>query len=385
VSVIVTNPAGKSPKRKSGPNDLQNSERKRKRLFLNTSQQAEKHSDEEDEELLDIDELPSFFEKTPIHSSTPMAKNITNNENGHDIIAVPEGNDLETVKLQLKKCQQRLREVESKGKSRDDSMLKEITRLKVELATSHSESRVFQEELYKKLMEVLEHEFSCCICNEVFIQATVIDCGHTFCGHCISEWVKRKMECPNCRKPVKLQVKHVEMENFITKLHTMFSEEIKTKRVQILDERKREVESIAAASEAARNASRARPRGAVPDFEQRFDFYADLNNLREMLVPRGIHPPNFIPQGPMGARPFAHNILNFQFPEFMRAQPAAEPPPPPPLLNPRRRSQRINHPREPPGPRIRGRGAQQVPEVPRPHIAEYVLGAGGPMDILTVD
>ncbi|CAG9315615.1 unnamed protein product [Blepharisma stoltei] len=39
----------------------------------------------------------------------------------------------------------------------------------------------------------------CTICNEIFTDPTRVSCGHTFCSHCILQWIKKSSTCPNCR------------------------------------------------------------------------------------------------------------------------------------------------------------------------------------------
>jgi regulator of replication initiation timing len=45
-----------------------------------------------------------------------------------------------------------------------------------------------REELYKEIVELLEAEFGCSICNEIFVSPSVTKCGHTFCELCISRF-----------------------------------------------------------------------------------------------------------------------------------------------------------------------------------------------------
>jgi len=44
-------------------------------------------------------------------------------------------------------------------------------------------------------------EFSCGICHDIIYKFAVLDCGHSFCNACISEWFKKnkKKVCPICR------------------------------------------------------------------------------------------------------------------------------------------------------------------------------------------
>lgn len=52
----------------------------------------------------------------------------------------------------------------------------------------------------------LEEEVTCSICLDYFTDPITIDCGHTFCLHCITEYIKKEeMEnklalCPECRQ-----------------------------------------------------------------------------------------------------------------------------------------------------------------------------------------
>lgn len=50
--------------------------------------------------------------------------------------------------------------------------------------------------------EDFSEELQCSICQDVFVMAHALDCGHTFCGDCLFEWLQRKRVCPVCREPV---------------------------------------------------------------------------------------------------------------------------------------------------------------------------------------
>ncbi|XP_066545601.1 bifunctional apoptosis regulator isoform X2 [Amia ocellicauda] len=48
---------------------------------------------------------------------------------------------------------------------------------------------------------VSENEFSCHCCYDVLVDPTTLNCGHSFCRHCLAQWWEssRKNECPECR------------------------------------------------------------------------------------------------------------------------------------------------------------------------------------------
>lgn len=50
-----------------------------------------------------------------------------------------------------------------------------------------------------KVGELMDSELQCIICSEMFIEATVLNCSHTFCKYCITKWKKKKKDCPICR------------------------------------------------------------------------------------------------------------------------------------------------------------------------------------------
>lgn len=77
----------------------------------------------------------------------------------------------------------------------------------------------------------MEEEFTCCICQELFIRAHTLSCAHSFCELCIKEWMKTKMECPICRKAFSLQPVHsLALDNAITKIVDKLGSERKAAR-----------------------------------------------------------------------------------------------------------------------------------------------------------
>lgn len=125
------------------------------------------------------------------------------------------------------------------------------------------------------------------------IQATVIDCGHTFCHFCINEWARKKPECPICRKSFRNRSRHIEMENFITKIFESFTEEIATRRKLSIVEREDQCKKALEAARAAATENQARgmhfPAGGLQAFLDNgryVDFLAELHQINEILGPR---------------------------------------------------------------------------------------------------
>ena len=61
-----------------------------------------------------------------------------------------------------------------------------------------SEERERERECLRKLGD----ELQCAVCKELFVEASTIECGHSFCGPCIESWLSRDLTCPICRRAV---------------------------------------------------------------------------------------------------------------------------------------------------------------------------------------
>ena len=69
--------------------------------------------------------------------------------------------------------------------------------------------------LKRRLEEAMEDNLRCAICDELYIDATVLECRHTFCLDCVEKWRKEKKSCPICRKPVKKTTKPIAFQGII--------------------------------------------------------------------------------------------------------------------------------------------------------------------------
>lgn len=51
-------------------------------------------------------------------------------------------------------------------------------------------------------LEQLGSELVCAICQQYFVEACTVECGHSFCRMCLEDWLKTRLTCPVCRNPV---------------------------------------------------------------------------------------------------------------------------------------------------------------------------------------
>ncbi|KAM9338985.1 E3 ubiquitin-protein ligase rnf8 isoform 2-T2 [Symphorus nematophorus] len=99
-------------------------------------------------------------------------------------------------------------------------------------------ARAQKEEVVTQVTEVLENELQCIICSELFIEAVILNCAHSFCCYCIQQWRKKKDECPICRQAIKSQTRCLALDNCINSMVENLSLDMKTRRQTLITERK---------------------------------------------------------------------------------------------------------------------------------------------------
>ncbi|XP_042359360.1 E3 ubiquitin-protein ligase rnf8 isoform X1 [Plectropomus leopardus] len=99
-------------------------------------------------------------------------------------------------------------------------------------------ARAQKEEVVTQVTEVLENELQCIICSELFIEAVILNCAHSFCSHCIQQWRKKKDECPICRQPILSQTRCLALDNCINSMVENLSLDMKSRRQTLITERK---------------------------------------------------------------------------------------------------------------------------------------------------
>ncbi|XP_061891091.1 dynein regulatory complex subunit 5 isoform X2 [Entelurus aequoreus] len=99
-------------------------------------------------------------------------------------------------------------------------------------------ARAQKEEVVTQVTEVLENELQCIICSELFVEAVILNCAHSFCSHCIKQWCKKKNECPICRQAIKSQTRCLALDNCIDSMVENLGLDFKARRKILLSERK---------------------------------------------------------------------------------------------------------------------------------------------------
>lgn len=172
--------------------------------------------------------------------------------------------DIKDLKNRLKNAQTSLRTTRQDMKTRVASKTQELGELKTKLKLAQQraekaeterakvESKIssaaggqesFFQDILSNFKEMMENNFQCSICNELFVSATTISCGHTFCEECIEEWKNRaeraRPNCPICRADIKSQVPGLVIDQYIEKtIENFFPADSKRQRAELINERK---------------------------------------------------------------------------------------------------------------------------------------------------
>lgn len=108
-----------------------------------------------------------------------------------------------------------------------------------QLAKQEDITRKAEEMAKKVLVEKMEDEFTCIICQELFIEATTLPCSHSFCDYCLKSWLRKKKTCPICRTDIKgTSVRSIVLDSAVEKIVDTMDQETKTRRRTVIEERK---------------------------------------------------------------------------------------------------------------------------------------------------
>jgi hypothetical protein len=111
-------------------------------------------------------------------------------------------------------------------------------------------------------MKDLVLNLKCTICHDILVEATVTNCGHSYCKSCIETWKKEESErfeygkqklakCPNCKIEIKtLSTNHMLKTHVEEMCDMLLSEKEKSIRQETIRENKNK-EALAALKRAA--------------------------------------------------------------------------------------------------------------------------------------
>ncbi|XP_064601283.1 E3 ubiquitin-protein ligase RNF8-like [Liolophura sinensis] len=167
----------------------------------------------------------------------------------------------EKVKVEHKLQEEMDRALEEKDKQLEKELVSQRENLTKVIANKELEQKVLEsqlkdtqsenakqkeaalrarEDVLANFTDLMETELQCSICSELFIKAASLNCSHSFCQLCISQWMKRKKECPICRAPFTSFTRSIVLDSYIEKMVDQLSEELKERRKEMTKSREAE-------------------------------------------------------------------------------------------------------------------------------------------------
>ncbi|GFO10220.1 E3 ubiquitin-protein ligase rnf8 [Plakobranchus ocellatus] len=148
------------------------------------------------------------------------------------------------LEKELQEQKQKLEKVIEKKELEQKVLESQLNETKEESATAKMQALKARDDVLSNFVDLMEMELQCTICNELFIKATSLNCAHVFCKLCISQWMKVKKECPNCRTAITSQVQALALDSYIDRMVEQLNDELKQRRTELLEIRKAEQEKF---------------------------------------------------------------------------------------------------------------------------------------------
>lgn len=166
---------------------------------------------------------------------------------------------LDATSLQVQLAKDQMEKEKHKLLSSIEALRSELA-AKDQLLAEKDEKTKAAEDIGNSVMFSMQEEFTCVICQELFINAYTLPCAHSFCEWCIKEWMKRKghKDCPICRKKITSDPVHsLALDNAVSKLVEKLSVDEQKERKEMEVQHKNSLEGLSPAKKVAKRASAA--------------------------------------------------------------------------------------------------------------------------------
>jgi len=157
--------------------------------------------------------------------------------------------------------------------------LKQSTSQSQEGAVGGADGGLFRD-MMDNFRELAETQLQCGICTELFVDAVSINCGHTFCDYCITEWRKKKNNCPVCRTNIKAANPCKVLDEYSDKVYEQFVSEGGKQARAVLKEDRAKLKAEAEKSKTTKSNRRVLDR--ILDFANDSDASIDSNETLEI-------------------------------------------------------------------------------------------------------
>ena len=167
---------------------------------------------------------------------------------------IGEWSGLDATALQIKLAQEQMDKEKHKLLSNIEALKSELE-AKNQLLAEKDERTKAVENVNNSVVSSMQEEFTCVICQELFVNAYTLPCAHSFCEWCIKEWMKKKghKDCPICRKKITSDPVHsLALDNAVSKLVEKLSPDEQKERKETETEHKNALTGLGSATKSGK-------------------------------------------------------------------------------------------------------------------------------------
>lgn len=141
---------------------------------------------------------------------------------------------IEKYQLKNKSVEENQRQLENSL----EELRREIENKEAELNKQKEYTKKVESDAKQTVIQTMEDEFTCIICQELFVDATTLPCAHSFCELCLRLWLRKKKTCPVCRRKLKVKAfRSVVLDSAIEKMIEAMDDDTRKRRVELKRER----------------------------------------------------------------------------------------------------------------------------------------------------
>lgn len=152
--------------------------------------------------------------------------------------------EFRNTQLAMNKLMSYMKEMSSNSLYKSYKRKLKINNLKDKVSSTVNKAKTLIDEQKKKFDNIINHDLTCTICKQIFLDPMTLGCSHSFCKSCLLKLIQTESEnskcclCPLCRTFIGIQypVRNIPMDSLTKNLIPILDENL---RLQIQN-RKRE-------------------------------------------------------------------------------------------------------------------------------------------------
>ncbi|KFM71089.1 E3 ubiquitin-protein ligase RNF8-A, partial [Stegodyphus mimosarum] len=161
----------------------------------------------------------------------------------------------------------------------------EKTNLALQKSLKETNVKFITEEIRQNLNQEFRkklEDLHCTICTELCIKTVVLNCSHSFCKYCITQWKKKKKQCPICRERITTETHVLALDHFIEKVTDLLNKEELERRKELIESREKSKAQTTSRTR-ARGRGRGRQQSRQRERSRSVEFVMEMDAVDELI------------------------------------------------------------------------------------------------------